>query len=125
MGFVMGKMSKKNLEELKRDDPKENNWEIEENEEVRIEKEEDVREQVSAESAVLKQAIADELKEIFDKTFPTLDSEKDAAREERIIAAWYKVDPEIRTGNPVWLYSEKSNQFVFIFRDGRKVRVEM
>ena len=29
----MGKMSKKNLEELKREDPKENNWEIPENEE--------------------------------------------------------------------------------------------
>lgn len=113
----MGKMSKKNLDKLRRDDPKENFWEIDESDQWSVASDQ--------EGIALKQQYPDELTDLFSRTFPA-SPEKDAARRERIYAAWLKVDPEIRTGNPVWLYSEKdAGKFVFIFRNGQKVRVEL
>jgi len=112
----MAKMSKKNLEELRRDDVKENNWELE-NAECGMRNAE-------SKEAVLKQQYPDELLEIFSllpDDIPEIEKMK-----EKIHAAWLRVSPEIRTGNPVWKYSVKDGKhFVFIFRSGQKVRVEL
>lgn len=147
----MGKMSKKNLDELRRDDPKENNWEIEEEQGTRSK--EQVCETVQVSQPVapvpetesqrqkrLVQEAADsassycgpnykpveapvELKEVFREiTDGTVEAEE---MKRSMYFAWEKVDPEIRTGNPLWKFSQKDNKFVFVFRNGQKVRVEL
>ncbi len=117
-GEMMGKMSKKNLDALKREDPKENNWEIPENAECGDSPMKGQSPEKSPD-AVLKQQYPDELAEVFSKI-------EDAALKERLHKAWLRVDPEIRAGNPVWMYSVKGGKhFVFLFQSGQKVRVEL
>ena len=103
----MGK-KKDNLNALRRDDPKDNNWEIEEN--------------AKSEYAALEPEpaliVPEELKEIL--------SREGYSRSKMIVSAWEKVSPEIRTDNPVWKYSVKDGKhFVFVFRSGQKARVEL
>ena len=67
--------------------------------------------------------IPEELKPIFSllpKDMPEIEMMK-----KKIIFAWEKTDPEIRENNPVWQYSVKDNQVVFIFRSGQKVRINL
>ena len=90
----MGKMSKKNLDELKRDDVKENNWEIEE------------------EGTRSKEQVCDPVPE-----------KKELTAEDILAAAITQVDPEIRKDNPVWQYKIKEKEVVIVFRNGQKVRI--
>ncbi|MBQ6507956.1 MAG: hypothetical protein IJI07_00640 [Flexilinea sp.] len=63
------------------------------------------------------------LKEIFREiTDGTVEAEE---LKRSIYYAWEKVDPAIRENNPVWKWSRNGDKFVFVFRDGRKVRVEL
>ena len=93
----MGK-KKENLEALRRDDPKENNWEI-----AKPEPKPEIK-------------YPEELSEVFAGI-------KDAALKQQLYNAWLKVDPDIRKGNPLWIYSAKSGSTVLIFRSGQKVRI--
>ena len=113
----MAKPTKKEkLEALTHKDVSENNWEIPENEGGRMEHEEGSFENKPVE-------VPDELKDIFG-----LLPENNTAIEDmkkKIIDAWQKVDPTIRNGNAVWKYSVRENRFVFVFKDGRKVRISL
>lgn len=67
--------------------------------------------------------IPEELKPIFSllpEDMPEIEMMK-----KKIICAWEKTDPEIRENNPVWQYSVKDNQVIFIFRSGQKVRINL
>ena len=147
----MGKMKEKDLKALRREDVNENNWELEEEKGARSKEQvcdpvqvlqpmapvpetESQRQkrlvQEAAESATsycgpnYKPVEApDELKEVFRGiTDGTVETEE---MKRSIYFAWIKVDPKIRTGNPVWKFSRKDNKFVFIFRSGQKARVEL
>lgn len=144
----MGKMKKEKLDALRREDVKENNWEIEDsgargqdsgvrgqdsgasNEEERGTRSEErevggqVLSEVTADDKKDYQA-PEELKEIFDGIPADLAGRGELKK--RLHEDWLKVDPAIRVGNPVWKYSIKDDKMmcctVFLFRSGQKVRI--
>lgn len=113
----MSKPTKKEkLDALAHKDISENNWENPEDEDGRMKKEEGSFENKPVE-------IPDELKDVFNILSANIPVIEDIKK--KIIDAWLKVDPEIRNGNPVWKYSVNKNLFVFVFKDGRKVRISL
>ena len=140
----MGK-KKIDLEALKRDDPKENNWELPEEEQVcdPVQVSQPVAPVPETESQRQKRLVQeaadyassycgpnykpveapDELKEVFREiTDGTVEAEE---MKRSIYLAWEKVDPEIRNDNPVWQYKVKEKEVVIVFRSGQKVRIEL
>lgn len=114
----MGKMSKKNLEDLKRDDPKDNNWEIQPEAEKPVCDPVQVSEPVEPvpEEAVLKKALPAELA-IFEGLPESI--------QQKAVDAWHKVDPALRHNNPVWKWSISDKDVVFIFQTGQKARISL
>lgn len=137
----MGKMKKEKLDALRREDVKENNWEIEDSgargqdSGVSNEEEQGTRsEEREVGGQVLSEGTADdkkdyqapeELKEIFDGIPADLAGRGELKK--RLHEDWLKVDPVVRDGNPVWKYSVKDDNMmrctVFLFRSGQKVRI--
>ena len=108
----MGK-KKDNLDALRRDDPKENNWELEQG--SRIE------EQGSRIGETKKKSEAFPVPEGLKEVLSGVKEEDRKA----VCDAWLKVDPEIREKTPVLNYSTDGKMFVFIFRTGQRVKVIM
>lgn len=137
----MAKMKKETLEALRRDDVKENNWEIEdsgvrdqdsgvsnEEEQGTRSEEREVGGQVLSEGAANDKKdyqAPEELKEIFDGIPADLTGRGELKK--RLHEDWLKVEDSVRVGNPVWKYSIKDDNMmrctVFLFRSGQKVRI--
>lgn len=116
-----------NLDKLKRDNPAENNWEInDQNSEVRNQgpKAEAVV-SIDTEGAAKAHETPEELKEVFSGIPADLPDRGQLKK--RIHQDWLQVDPAVRTGNPVWKYSIKDDNMMcctmFLFRSGQKVRI--
>lgn len=113
----MGKMSKEKLEKLKRENPEENNWEL--------------PEKKNEESAALKQQ--DDFGGIRFEALKPIAKVEEYADGESLLGlsaallniAKLKVDPQISAGNPIWHWALSDDHCTFIFKDGRKVRVEL
>lgn len=157
-------MAKMNLDKLKRDNPAENNWEInDQNSEVRNQENEEVQEQgtrnkeQAAGTALVSEGQESTAKadgaaenpdfdvisngnEVYEKPYivpaelievfsgiPNDGTVDNGRLKTRIHKDWLKVDPAVRTGNPVWKYSIKDDSMmcctVFLFRSGQKVRI--
>ena len=120
----MGKMSKEKIEELKHDDVKDNNWEIEPvaGDQGSMVSKSVINGQGSVISDVvpIKSVIPDELLEVFEMT-------PDGTITDTLIRAVEQVDPAIRENNPLWVYSIKQDNMMtrvtMIFKNGQKVRV--
>ena len=123
----MGKMGKNQIDALKREDMKENNWEIDQGSVVSgqgsvVSDQGSVNGDQKSEPVPVKSVIPDELMEAFEFEY---DSNPELI--DLIIRAWKEVDPEIREMNPLWLYSIKQDDMMtrvtLIFRNGQKVRI--
>ena len=123
----MGKMGKNQIDALKREDMKENNWEIDQGSVVSgqgsvVSDQGSVNGDQKSEPVPVKSVIPDELMEAFEFEY---DSNPELI--DLIIRAWKEVDPEIREMNPLWLYSVKQDDMMtrvtLIFRNGQKIRV--
>lgn len=128
----MAKMKKEAIEALKREDPKENNWEIGENAECGMRNAE--TEQEPAASAPSPEEFCgpdykpveapEELHEVFAEiTDGTVEAEE---LKRRLYLAWCQVPGEVARFNPVRKFSVRSEPVkivTFVFRDGRKVRI--
>lgn len=99
----MSKPTKKEkLDALAHKDISENNWEIPENAEIR--------------PAI--ELVPEGLQDVYEK-------ETDAKVKKALAEALEKVDPDIRTNNPVWKYNVDADNVIFVFKDGRKVRISL
>jgi hypothetical protein len=144
----MAVMKKKDLEALRRDDPKENNWEVEE-------KADSVQDALPRDAGG--QSPAGTVPEVEGGDSPVKGQSPDVALKQQdfggirfealkpiekveayadgesllglpvalLNIAKTKVDPEITAGNPIWHWSISDDHCVFIFRNGQKVRVEL
>lgn len=97
----MGKKEKK-TDALRRDDPKENNWEIPS--ETEVSRQEDPG--IEFMEPGLKMSIASQV--VGDVLIQNL----------------MKVDAELRRGNPVWHWCLADDHCTFVFRNGQKVTVK-
>lgn len=133
----MGKMKKEDLEKMKRENPAENNWEVPDEEGImkneekqdsggrNQEPEAEAVVSVDTEGAAKAHETPEELKEVF-SGIPA-DLPDCGQLKKRIHQDWLKVDPAVRTRNPVWKYSIKDDNMmrctIFLFRSGQKVRI--
>ena len=136
----MGKMSKKNLEDLKRDDPSENNWEIPEEEQgTRIEEQVCDPVQISQPVDPVPEEPVREITPDYNFGGVPLEVLESVAKLEDyaggssllaltqaiITIVQEKVDPTITNNNPVWHWCLADDHCTFVFRNGQKVRVEL
>ena len=104
-----------------------------ENEEGRMKKEEIPAGQAAAEKEVTVKADAKDFGGVRFEALKPIEKVEAYAEGESLLGlavallniAKQKVDPEITAGNPIWHWSVSDDHCVFVFKDGRKVRVEL
>ena len=112
----MAKMKQKDLESLKREDVKENNWEMPDNAEIPE-----------------KAAVKDDFGGVRFDAMKAIAKIEDYAGGESLLGlsvalieiVKQKVDPEISANNPVWHWALADDHCTFVFRNGQKVRIEL